>query len=452
MCRQLLDNHTSGRPNPPLDNKLLKKLQRHCKEKPVQSDSDTILLELLRNLEISPAISSDDPLDDVPTENATNVDRCVYTADASSEFPQASSSQHVTPFSGNLINEFAEQVDVRDDVRDTATDTGSNNLLAFTPGPIIRQPAHFNSKLMATEKSFYLSQEYYNVKVQEYALRFQHGTPESPILTQNRRFWRKVKSGIYYFKMGSDDLARPELDEAFEMIPFLCEQQPFPLLKDIHTTISPLATRVRPTLRIELLRAFGQYAVNILGPRHKFSEICQILCTEEGSDEVSITTVQVMLDALEQVLPPEHPEIFDFRRAIIRFHRRNEELLKAEWLSLLLIERSESLHGKNHVNVRLAMTEYVYVLKDQNRYDEALNVAEGVLYRGRLDQGLEFPDERSIWAMEDVAEIYDKLGRIDDCIDLLEKAWRAALSKWGDRASSSVHIHDKLDKMRKKRH
>jgi hypothetical protein len=107
---------------PSLDNKLLKRLQRYCKEKPGQSDSDKILLNLLQDLEITPAISSEDPLDDVSTENQNNpadVDQW-HMANTSSHdrmFPRAPTSQsclqfeHGTSFSGDIVSELAGQVD-----------------------------------------------------------------------------------------------------------------------------------------------------------------------------------------------------------------------------------------------------------------------------------------------------------------------------------------------------
>jgi hypothetical protein len=158
-----------------------------------------------------------------------------------------------------------------------------------------------------------------------------------------------------------------------------------------------------------------------------------------------------MLDETKKVLPPEHPELFELQRTIIRLYRRNREFSKAEELGWSLIESSESLHDKNHVNSRLALSEYVYILNDQKRYDEALNIAEDVLHRGQLDLGHAFPDERSVYAMEDVAEICDKLGRINDSVDWLRRASRAALSLLGNH-TSTVHIWDKLDAMHDKRY
>jgi hypothetical protein len=127
------------------------------------------------------------------------------------------------------------------------------------PDPIIRQPIHFNSKFKAMQWLCDLSQRYYHVKLQEHLFclqGFNSGVHDMAsesdsfinTLSQNRLFWTNVKSGIYYLKMGSDHLARPEFAEAFQMIPLLCEKQPFYLLKDIYATISPVATRVRPTL------------------------------------------------------------------------------------------------------------------------------------------------------------------------------------------------------------
>lgn len=434
----------------------MRNLQRHCKEKWAKSDSDTIILmNLLQSLKTSPAIPSDHQPDDMPTKNEDDpidVDQW-YT---SSGFPQASSSQsgmqleHLPPFSGNIINELTERVDVGDNI-------GSNSLPTLTPGPIVRQPRHINSNFMATEDLLHLSQEYFHVKVEKHPLSVNvrlHGmVPESDQLAlwHNRQFWTKIKNGIWFLKMGSHHLARPELTEAFQMIPLICEEQPFALLKDIHANASPLATRVFPTLRINLLQAFRKHAVTKLGLDHVFSRICRILCTEEGSDELSMAALQAMLNESREALQPDHPELFNLQRSIIQFYRRNKEFSRAEGLSRSLIESSKNLDifkkNVNNVNVRLALSELVHVFNDQNRYDEALDIAQDVLHRGQLDQGHGFPDKKSVYAMEDVAEIYDKLNRIDDCIYWLQ---RASVAECIDHRSM-VHILEKLDAMQKKK-
>ena len=114
------------------------------------------------------------------------------------------------------------------------------------------------------------------------------------------------------------------------------------------------------SLRIEILRNFGQAAVSTqsLGPSHQFAQICSVKIEEEGFDELSITALRVMLDQSETVLPATHPGLFELRRALIRFYRRNRKFVKAEEIAVPLINDST---GRN---ARLALTEKVYILND----------------------------------------------------------------------------------------
>jgi hypothetical protein len=139
------------------------------------------------------------------------------------------------------------------------------------------------------QKLFNLSQQYYNAQFQAHqissgtAFGIQDMIPSSlEAFSQSEFFWTKIKSGIYFLKKNSDYLAWPELNEATRMIPLLCETQPLSLLREIYGALSPVTTRVRLSVRTNILQIFRQNALTKLGPMHIFSEICQILCTEGG--------------------------------------------------------------------------------------------------------------------------------------------------------------------------
>jgi hypothetical protein len=83
--------------------------------------------------------------------------------------------------------------------------------------------------------------------------------------------------------------------------------------------------------------------------------------------------------------------------------------------------------------------------------DGALNIVVDVLERGKRDKGGMYPDENSVYAMEDVTELCDKLGRIDDGIHWLYEASMGALSVWSNR-HSTVQILEKLEEMYEKKY
>jgi hypothetical protein len=330
-----------------------------------------------------------------------------------------------------------------------------------TSGPLIRQPAQFSFNMQLL---FHLSQDYYMSKLCEQQLQVQAidcsavsvSSDYRNSLGNNRHFWDKVKNGIYWLNMSSGHLARPELREAYEMIPLLCVSEPVALLKNIYATLSPVATSLCPRVRETFLCAFRDSVAKLLPNGHPLTRIFQILCDEGGSDDLSATALKAMLDATRSVLPAEHPDLFDLQRTLVRLQRRKAEFVdsmfsEVELLAWSLIESSRRMWGRSYTRSRLAVSEYVYILNAQGRYEESLRLAEGVLEEAQRDVGQEDPDACFIYAMEDVAEIYDKLGRINDCIDMLSAASQDALMVWGNR-SSTRHIMDKLREMNQKRH
>jgi hypothetical protein len=74
--------------------------------------------------------------------------------------------------------------------------------------------------------------------------------------------------------------------------------------------------------------------------------MCDLLCKQEGCDELSITMLKVMLIESKIILPPEHPDLFDIQLSMIQFHGHDKKFLKAAELGESLIESSEILFGK----------------------------------------------------------------------------------------------------------
>lgn len=95
----------------------------------------------------------------------------------------------------------------------------------------------------------------------------------------------------------------------------------------------------------------------------------------------------------------------------------------------------------------MAMTEYVHILTDQMRWEEARPLCQAVLESGQRDLGDSFPDDRSIYAMEDMAEIYGQLRLFDHSLAWLEKAFDGALNLWGP-SHSTLYICNKMERVR----
>lgn len=316
----------------------------------------------------------------------------------------------------------------------------------FQSAALVRQPGDFNNKFKAVAEIHHHTQKYYRGKLYEHLQSDEWITQ----LTENRQCWTKVKNAIYYLKTerksgtSNQFMARQELCQAELLIPSVVAMQPFPLLQDIFATLAPAAMPGLAYLRQQILKTFAQAAAKHLRPLHPFRRIIALIASDdEGSDDLSMTSLKAMLDA-SAALPVQHPEIFELRRSLIRLCRRMRRFGSAEDLAGRLIQDSVGLRR------RLAVTELVYILKDQNRLDEALDLARSVLQLAEVELGAGYPDAKAIYAMEDVAEICDTMGKLDDSLMWLRLAFQASFTKIGAE-QSTWHIYEKLEQLRDKR-
>jgi hypothetical protein len=335
--------------------------------------------------------------------------------------------------------------------RDLATESESSTPSGYE---ITRQPRHFNSNFKSLEELFSTTQIYYESlltfhDLESNLLGSTGADPFNPC-PHNRQFWQQINYGIYYLKMENESLGRPLLLESYLMIPQLCRDQPFSFVKDLFSTLSVANTnQIGLSVRKDILTLFKIQSLAIYGDSHNLTIICASLCEQEGSDEVSGKVLKAMLGATRKYLPENHDEVFRLHRDLIRFLRRTTQYAQAKSEATVLISSCERLYDKNHVKSRLAHTEYMHILKDEGSLDEALLLAEDILQRGRLSLNYAFPDDRAVYTMEDIADIYDKLDCIGECINWLNQAYKAALKVW-ENHSSTEHIMDKLAKANNK--
>ena len=92
------------------------------------------------------------------------------------------------------------------------------------------------------------------------------------------------------------------------------------------------------------------------------------------------------------------------------------------------------------------MSERIYILNYQQRTEKAFDIAEDVVYRAQRHDGPCFPSERSIYEMEDLAEVYERLGKGREAVLWLRRALRGALDIWSHK-EGTIHINDKLERL-----
>jgi hypothetical protein len=265
----------------------------------------------------------------------------------------------------------------------------------------------------------------------------------------NRKFWSDIKSGIYFLKIGSSQLAWPLLQDAGEKVFKLCESQPPSLLADLYATISPTNTLVCPQLRTQLLRLFAITARDMLGIKHPLSIICHQLQIDSEA-EIPVRALRLMIDDLEARSPSKGLYLQRLQRTLITLLRRKNDYASATALVLSAISSSSRDLGADSIAARTAITEYVHILTDQKRWEEASPICLAVLESGKRDLRDAFPDERSVWAMEDMAEICGQLGAFDQASGWLKKALHGATKVWGFNHSTK-HVAAKLERVQRLR-
>lgn len=490
LCEQLLDDHEMGRDISYMTPNHVKNLLRHCRAR--AGGSDPKLITLLRSMDSSlPSSASNESADlgatmfpflpvsdvkfDLPLFDRTNeIDDYVFvdqehgypsSADCFEPCPvtafdarepsmrtrfhetnrAATASEASTPSSTSMATPASELVVLSESLPEDI-DTQPTELKEMLTAAL-RLPKHslsFNGTPAALEQFLHLSSAYHKSRLNYYLLS-KPSKPQNTLLaiSQSKSFWTDVKSAIYYLKM-QNDLAWPLLQNAGVQVAVLCKARPLTLLRELFTTLSVINTSICPGLRGEMLRLFARSTYDPDCPSEPLHAICCRLQEEWVSDEVLETALRAVSRAAVEMLGTDQQEVFELKRALVRLLRRRKKFANAEPMVRTAVRDMEQRCGRDDVKTRLAMSELVYILNDQKRYEEAVAMAEDVLYRGQRDEGQAFPSERSVYAMEDLAEVYERLNRKQDAVLWLRRALKGALERWGNKAAA-IHINDKLE-------
>jgi hypothetical protein len=280
--------------------------------------------------------------------------------------------------------------------------------------------------------------------------------PDSQIL--NSAFWNKIKSAIYFLKVKSPLSAWPLLDQACGMASEVVTQHPVAFLREIFATISPTNTTVCPGVRKHLLQFLAAMVQIKLGPSHPFSIICHNLQMDAGCRKTSETALQCMIDIFQEHQRPNHLEVFLLKRSLITLWRREAANAcrtglvpaskcqndMAEASAIALVNSAETHFGSTDKRTRLAMSELAHIYTDQERYVEAEDLCTDALLRGSRGLGDNYPDDRCIYVIEDLAQLCGHRGDHGQEIAWLYDALQGAIDVFGKDAAT-LHILEKLE-------
>lgn len=236
------------------------------------------------------------------------------------------------------------------------------------------------------------------------------------------------------------------LHNIVQLAPGSFAENPTSFVQELFSTLSPVNTTKCPAVRLSLLRVFFDLASQTLGRAHPVTIICSELQKDHTSREISERGLSFMIDLLTSTRGMSYILTVKTHLALIQLLRRSKDYERAGVMARRLSSSSIALFGVQSLPARMALRELEHVLMDQNEWHQALKVCFSIVGQPpSADERVEpqYHDEYAIHTMEDVAKIYDNLGRPDSYIAWLERAAKSAYGLFGS-CIATTHIIDKL--------
>ncbi|KIW58873.1 hypothetical protein PV05_03366 [Exophiala xenobiotica] len=361
-----------------------------------------------------------------------------------------SSSTILTPSGGSSSDNEAVQPTTYPPSRD-------DRVLSPSP-PLFPAKGAMNVELILEQTKIYYSAQLDTIRLQTAEI---HDAADLSSL-----FWSNVKLAIYFLKTKTPSLAWPLLNEACRFAGSMLTNAPILFLNSVFTVLSPVNTRVCPVVRSIILRYLSQLATIRLTPRHPLSILFREISQEDDSGLASETALNLTLDMLINSLGGDHSATFTVRRSLIALLRRDKRLQEARQYSELLVKVAEQtlvsqvsqaelaipIHQKKPTSISMtdlcmAMTELVHIHIDMKEYSVARGICSSVIQKYNIVQGVNFPDSRAAYAMEDMAEICGHLNDFQGATYWLRRAFDASCMLRGEGDAATKHVKDKLDGM-----
>jgi tetratricopeptide (TPR) repeat protein len=280
---------------------------------------------------------------------------------------------------------------------------------------------------------------------------------------ESTRYWTTIKDALYLVKISAgsvDDLdnrpdrrAWPAFAEAGCLAAEAMKTQPFDFLRNLFATLSPANTSARPELRSILLQFLTSEAQSSLSPNHPITQICQELQRDDDCQEVSRRGLQCMLDIFNSRLGPSRATTFKLLDSLATLLRRNGEFHAAMEVITELLKSCRETFGPDSDEARAVENELAHFYMSIDECDLALGHCMSVVTRPpAASQGgkpVFYQDGISAHTMEDIAEIHQRRGDMEQSIAWLERAASIALSVWGPKAVATGHIIDKMTSLQR---
>lgn len=278
---------------------------------------------------------------------------------------------------------------------------------------------------------------------------------------ESARYWGTVKDAIYLVKLSAgpvrdhgqppDRCAWHALSEAGCLAVGAMTSHPFDFLRNLFATLSPANTSARPELRGIFLQFLARQAENCFSPNHPITRICQELQRDEGCQEISRRSLQCMLDVFNSRLGRSRAVTFKLLDSLATLLRRSGEFHAGMKIMTELLKSCRQVFGPHSDMTRSVESELAHFYMLAGLCDVALGHCMSVVTRPEApdmqDEPCLYEDAIAVYAMEDIAEIYQRRGDVEQSVMWLRRAAPIAMSLWGLKAVATGHIIDKLMSM-----
>jgi hypothetical protein len=282
---------------------------------------------------------------------------------------------------------------------------------------------------------------------------------------ESTRYWNTIKDAIYLVKISIGSLEdlnnRPDrrawsaFAEAGCLAAGAMTAQPFDFLRNLFATLSPVNTSARPELRGILLRFLTNEAQTSLSSNHPITQICNQLQHDEDCQEISQRSLQCMLDIFNSRLGRSRAITFKLLDSLATLLRRSGEYQAGLEIITELLESSRPVFGESSDQVRSIENELAHFHMLTGNSDLALGHCMSVVTKppalalGSQEEPTFHQDGIAAHTMEDIAEIHQRRGDLEQCITWLERAASIALIVWGPKAIATSHLIDKMTSLQR---
>lgn len=263
-------------------------------------------------------------------------------------------------------------------------------------------------------------------------------------------FWSDVQNCIYLYKLRDYRRVRPLFDQLYVASSELLGELTPTFLRKLFTTFSPLNCRISPCLREKLLEVILRLAQERWGKSHAVTEIVKQLYLDNQSrwvTEKALFCLQKTVRDQPRWKRHTSPTVeFEIETSMIALLRKDRDFDAAATKGRDLLSLSENHFLPESAEVREATEALAHVYMDMWRLDGARELCikrvgpykkEGgtIIYR--------FRDSRTMWALEDLAEIERKSRQPEKGVPWLVMAADLGIDL-GKSPATVLHVVDKI--------